>query len=246
MDPITIAGLALLFFLAALLYSSVGHAGASAYLAAMILVGVPTEIMKPTAFTLNIFVATLVTLRFQRHGHFDWQRFWPFATASVPAAFLASYAKIPQEWFRLALVLLMVLAALRLLLARPDQQPIWNVPFSTPLAWIVGMCIGTLSGMTGTGGGIFLSPVLLFLGWADARKTAGISAAFILVNSIAGLAGSIASTRHIPEAILLWVPVVASGAWLGTQLGIKRFSPVILLRALGVVLLFAVIKLIWG
>ena len=193
MDPITIAGLALLFFLAALLYSSVGHAGASAYLAAMILLGVPPEIMRPTAFTLNIFVATLVTLRFQRHGHFEWQRFWPFAAASVPAAFLASYAKIPQEWFRIALALLMVLAALRLLFAKQDQQPIWNIPFSTPLAILVGMCIGTLSGMTGTGGGIFLSPVLLFLGWADARKTAGISAAFILVNSIAGLAGSIAS-----------------------------------------------------
>jgi len=246
MDPITIAGLALLFFLAALLYSSVGHAGASAYLAAMILLGVPPEIMRPTAFTLNIFVATLVTLRFQRHGHFEWQRFWPFAITSVPAAFLASFANIPQEWFRIALALLMVLAALRLLFARQDQKPIWNIPFSTPLAILVGMCIGTLSGMTGTGGGIFLSPVLLFLGWADARKTAGISAAFILVNSIAGLAGSIASTRYLPGAIFLWVPVAAAGAWVGSQLGIKRFSPVILLRALGVVLLFAVIKLIWG
>lgn len=246
MEPATILLLAALFFLAAILYSSIGHAGASAYLAAMILAGVPPLIMRPTAFTLNIFVATLVTWRFHKHGHLDVKLLWPFAMASVPAAFAASFAYIPKPWFQSALVVLLVLGAIRLLVVKSDQQPIFPMRFSKLMAFLVGGLIGALSGMTGTGGGIFLSPVLLFFGWADARKTAATSAAFILVNSIAGLVGSYASAKHLPSAIFLWVPTVALGAWIGTHVGLRKFSPLLLIRFLAIVMLIAVIKLLWG
>lgn len=245
MEPATILLLAFLFFLAAILYSSVGHAGASAYLAAMILTGVPAAIMRPTAFTLNIFVASLVLWQFHRHGFFDWKLLWPFVLASVPAAFTASFASAPA-WTSSALVVVLVLGAVRLLLVKSDQQPIFPMRFSSPMAFVVGGMIGAISGMTGTGGGIFLSPVLLFFGWADARKTAATSAAFILMNSLAGLAGSYTSAKNLPPAILLWVPVVAVGAWIGTHMSIRRFNPLLLVRLLAIIMLVAVIKLLWG
>lgn len=182
-----------LFFLAAILYSSVGHAGASGYLAVMALVGVAPAMMKPTALTLNILVATLGTIRFYRAGVFSWSNFWPFVVGSIPLAFVGGAVHLPGAVYRPIVGIILLVAALWML--RPATKH--NTRFSgrVPVipAMLSGGGIGLLSGLTGTGGGIFLSPLMLFAGWTEPRQTAGVSAAFILVNSLSGLAGNVAS-----------------------------------------------------
>jgi uncharacterized protein len=240
--------LAALIFLAAALYSSVGHAGASGYLAAMAIVGLAPETMRPTALALNILVATIATARYARAGQFDWRTLWPFALASVPAAFLGGILHLPTTLYRPLVGVILLLAALELVrsarrsAAREVDAPQLDVPVVSAL--LIGAGIGLLSGLTGTGGGIFLSPVLLFLGWARTRKTAGVSAAFILLNSIAALAGTTFALSALPPAIPLWLLAATVGALLGTQLG-TRLLPIPALRyALSMVLVIAGAKLI--
>jgi uncharacterized membrane protein YfcA len=240
--------LAALVFLAAALYSSVGHAGASGYLAAMAIVGLAPETMRPTALALNILVATIATARYSRAGQFDWRTLWPFALASVPAAFLGGVLHLPTTLYRPLVGAILLLAALELVrsarrsAAREVEAPQPDVPVVPAL--LIGAGIGLLSGLTGTGGGIFLSPVLLFLGWARTRKTSGVSAAFILLNSVAALAGTTFALSALPPAIPLWLLAATVGALLGTQLG-TRLLPVPALRyALSMVLVIAGAKLI--
>lgn len=246
LEPGTIALLAFLFFMASMLYASVGHAGASAYLAAMILVGVPSGLMKPTAFSLNILVASLVGVRFARAGHFRWHLFWPLALGSVPATWVGTTLPMAPAHIKMALAVVLVLGAARLGLMPDHAKPLVTLPFSTPLGLLAGMTIGLVSGMTGTGGGIFLSPLFLLCGWAEMQTVASISALFILVNSAAGLAGSIASSHPPPWAITLWLPVVALGGWIGSSLGLGGLAPVALRRLLAIVMLVACIKLLTG
>ena len=179
--------LTLLIFIAALLYSSVGHAGASGYLAAMALFGLVPDVIKPTALVLNLVVATVGTIR--------------FASAGLK-------------------------------------------PVAVPRALIFGAGMGLLSGLTGVGGGIFLSPLLLFLGWADVKKTAGISVAFILVNSAAGLLGHLASVKNVPHEIVWWSPAALLGGIIGAELGSRRLEPVTMRRLLSVVLVVAGVKML--
>jgi len=240
--------LAALVFLAAALYSSVGHAGASGYLAAMAIVGLAPETMRPTALALNILVATIATARYARAGQFDWRTLWPFALASVPAAFLGGVLHLPTTLYRPLVGVILLLAALELMrsarrsVAREEDAPQSDVPVVPAL--LLGAGIGLLSGLTGTGGGIFLSPVLLFLGWAQTRKTAGVSAAFILLNSVAALAGTTFALSALPPAIPLWLLAATVGALLGTQLG-TRLLPIPALRyALSIVLVIAGAKLV--
>jgi uncharacterized membrane protein YfcA len=240
--------LAALIFLAAALYSSVGHAGASGYLAAMAIVGLAPETMRPTALALNILVATIATARYARAGQFDWRTFWPFALASVPAAFFGGMLHLPTTLYRSLVGVILLLSALELVRsARRSAAQEVNAPRSeVPIvpALLIGAAIGLLSGLTGTGGGIFLSPVLLFLGWAQTRKTSGVSAAFILLNSVAALAGTTFALSALPPAIPLWLLAATVGALLGTQLG-TRLLPVPALRyALSMVLVIAGAKLI--
>ena len=240
--------LAALILLAATLYSSVGHAGASGYLAAMAVVGLAPETMRPTALALNILVATIATARYARAGLFDWRTLWPFALASVPAAFLGGTLHLPTSLYRPLVGVILLLAALEL--ARSSRRSETgeedasrsDVPVAPALC--IGAGIGLLSGLTGTGGGIFLSPVLLFLGWARTRKTSGVSAAFILLNSVAALAGTTFAVSTLPPAIPLWLLAATVGALVGTQLG-TRLLPVPALRyALSLVLVVAGAKLI--
>jgi uncharacterized membrane protein YfcA len=240
--------LAALILLAAALYSSVGHAGASGYLAAMAIVGLAPETMRPTALALNILVATIATVRYARAGQFDWRTLWPFALASVPAAFLGGMLHLPTTLYRPLVGAILLLAALELVrsarrsAAREADAPQSDVPVLPAL--LIGAGIGLLSGLTGTGGGIFLSPVLLFLGWAQTRKTSGVSAAFILLNSIAALAGTTFAVSELPPAIPVWLLAATVGALLGTQLG-TRLLPIPALRyALSLVLVIAGSKLI--
>ena len=241
--------LAALIFLAAALYSSVGHAGASGYLAAMAVVGLAPETMRPTALALNILVATIVTARYARAGQFDWRTLWPFALASVPAAFLGGTLHLPTTFYRPLVGAILLLAALELVRSARHSAarevvdaPQADVPVVPAL--LIGAGIGLLSGLTGTGGGIFLSPVLLFFGWARTRKTSGVSAAFILLNSVAALAGTTFALSALPPAIPLWLLAATVGALLGTQLG-TRLLPIPALRyALSLVLVIAGAKLI--
>ena len=230
----------------ALLYSSVGHGGGSGYLAAMALLGVAPEVMRPTALTLNVLVAGVATLQFYRAGYFSWRTFLPFAAASIPLAFAGGMIQLSTSVYKPLVGLVLLFAAYRLWLdarekgsAPPEMPP-------THVALSVGAGIGLLSGLTGVGGGIFLSPLLLLMNWADVRRTAAVSAAFVLVNSIAGLAGNIVSVRRLPGAIIVWGIAAVVGGLIGSELGRRRLATLTLRRLLSVVLVVAGLKMIFG
>jgi uncharacterized membrane protein YfcA len=232
------------FLLAALLYGSVGHAGASAYLAVMSLVGMPTPTMRPTALVLNLLVASIASIRFWQAGFFSWRLFWPFALGSVPLAFIGGGVTLPGHWYRTLVGLVLLASALRLWLSlRVSTEP--RVP-PIPAAVLSGAAIGLLAGLTGTGGGIFLSPLLLFMNWAEARQTGGVAAVFILVNSLAGLAGNPASVAQLPAELPIWAVAVAVGGLVGAELGSHRIGTPLFKRLLGVVLVIAGAKLIFS
>jgi len=235
---------AILIFVVALLYSTVGHAGASGYLAAMALVGMTPLVMKPTALTLNIIVAVIGTIRFYRAGFFSWRTFWPFAVASIPASFIGGSLTLPVSIYKSIVGVVLLYSAVRLFLSagKADKQKTTLVPIW--LALIIGAAIGLLSGLTGVGGGIFLSPVLLLMHWARTKETSGVSVAFILVNSIAGLLGHVSAISFIPSQIIYWAPAALIGGWIGTELG-TRVLPVSNIRKwLSVVLVLAGLKLL--
>src|SRR5215217_1877394 len=241
-----VALLTVMILAAAILYSSVGHAGASGYLAAMALVGVAPDVMKPTALALNILVATIATSRYYRAGYFSWAALWPFAIGSIPLSFIGGAIVLPGYLYKPAVGIVLLYAAYRLFRSTmgaaqeaPDKGI--SVPTLPAVAW--GGAIGLLSGLTGTGGGIFLSPLLLFTGWAGTRPTSGASAAFILVNSVAGLAGNFASVQNLPDAIPVWAVAAGVGGLIGTQLGTRHFQTNGIYRALAAVLVIAGLKL---
>jgi uncharacterized protein len=239
-----VALLTALIFLAAILYSSVGHAGASAYLAAMALLGTPPDVMKPTALFLNIVVATIGTVRFTRAGHFSWAIFWPFAITSVPLAAVGGAMNLPYTYYKTIVGAVLLFAAVRLVYvtAKRDDGRIRPVPL--PAALVAGGGIGLLSGLTGVGGGIFLSPLLLLARWAEMRQTAATSVAFILVNSIAGLAGNFASVRHLPPQAPILAAAAIAGGLIGSELGSRRASPAVLRYLLSAALVLAGVKMI--
>ena len=235
------------FFAAAVLYSSVGHAGGSAYLAAMALVGVAPATMRPTALALNILVATIVTLRFQVAGYVDWRAVVPFVIVSVPAAFIGGTLTLPSNLYKPLVGIVLIVAAVQLWRtarqATAAEQPATSVPLLPALA--AGGVIGLLAGLTGTGGGIFLTPLIILAGWAGPRTAAGVSAAFILANSIAGLSGNLAAVGFLPPQLPAWLAIVAVGALIGSELGARRFSTTYVRRALALVLVLAGLKLIF-
>lgn len=230
-------------FLIAVLYSSVGHAGASGYIAVMSLLSLAPEVIKPTALSLNILVATIATWQFYRAGHFSWTLFWPFATLAVPFAYIGGHLNLPTQTFKVILGFVLLYSATRLFIQTKQLTATIDPPRTKAL--ISGSAIGFLSGLTGTGGGIFLTPLLLFMGWADAKRAAAVSALFVLVNSIAGLAGNISATKSLPPYILPLLIAVALGGSLGSYYGSRRVQSLAIKRLLGVVLLIAGLKLIF-
>ena len=235
----------LLIFLAALLYSSVGHAGASGYLAVMALCGMSASEMKPTALVLNILVATIATIRFGRAGCFRGAFFWPFAAGSIPFAALGGAINLPGAVFRPAVGSILILAAVLLFRgATASKVDAADRPVRWPWAVAIGAIIGLLSGLTATGGGIFLTPLLLLTGWAGARTAAGASAAFNLVNSIAGLAGQLSSLASLPEALPWWAAAAGLGGLIGAEYGCRRLGNAAIRRVLATVLVVAGVKLI--
>jgi hypothetical protein len=234
--PDTIILLALAIGAAAALYSSVGHGGASAYIALMALAGLAPEEVRPAALVLNIVVAGLGAVRYLRAGRFDWDVFWPFAVAAIPAAFLTGRIDVPEHIYRPLLATALAAAALRYLFwpqidaIKPAQAPRKVVTLPA------GAALGALAGLTGIGGGVYLSPLLVFAGWADPQRATGIAACFIVVNSLAGLAGRVSSLATMP-AYLPWLALAAIvGALIGTSVSLKRLSKSGVLRVLGVVL----------
>src|SRR5216110_2537305 len=223
--------------LIAFLYSSVGHAGASGYIAIMTLWGIAPAIIRPTALVLNILVAFIGAVQFWRAGHFNWKLFWPFALLSVPAAYFGGYLQPSASALKILIGLVLLFSAVRLIFRRFDPPAVISPP--PPTAIGVGAGIGFLSGLTGTGGGIFLTPLLLFCRWASIRKAAAVSALFILVNSIAGLVGYISSGRAVPNfAWILAVAAVIAGT-LGSQLGSRHFPVRTISTILAIVLVLA-------
>lgn len=233
--------LVITIFFAALLYSSVGHAGASGYLAAMALFGVAPEEMRPAALVLNILVATIGTIRFALAGCFVWRVFWPFALASIPFAYLGGSITLPGAVYKPIVGMVLLFAAYRLItnwIAGATRR------LPAPVGLACGAGIGLLAGLTGTGGGIFLSPILLVMGWAETRQASGVTAPFILVNSIAGLIGLGTKPVALPSLLPYWVGAAVLGGFIGAELGSKRLGTPTLRRLLGAVLVIAGLKLI--
>jgi uncharacterized membrane protein YfcA len=243
MDQVLI--LAALFLAAAVLYGMVGHAGASAYLAIMALVGVTPAVMRPTALVLNILVASIVSLQFARAGFVRPIAALPFLAGSIPAAFIGGAITLPGEVYRPMVGAVLILAAFRFGVTAGKAGDEFPPNPPVVLAVVSGAVIGLLAGLTGTGGGIFLTPLLLAAGWAGTRFAAGTSAIFILANSISGLAGNIASVGSVPSAIPLWLGAVAIGGFIGSELGSRRLPAPWIRRGLALVLLVAGLKLIF-
>ena len=237
-DPTIIAAI----FVVAILYSSVGHGGASGYLAVMAFMAVSPEVTRPTALVLNLFVATIGTIQFYRAGYFSWRIFLPFAAASIPMAYVGGTIHLPTDIYKIVLGAVLILAAVRLAINLKGDEEFKDPPIAACLA--IGAVIGLLSGMVGVGGGIFLTPVLLLMHWAETRVAAGVSVLFILVNSIAGLAGSYKQLSQLPPDVWIWIGAAVAGGVVGSTLGSKRFDSIMLRRVLAVVLLFAGLKLV--
>ena len=236
--------LAALIFIVALLYSTVGHAGASGYLAAMALFGMAPAEMKPTALVLNILVACIGSVRFYRGGFFSWRTFWPFAIASIPMSFIGGAITLPDVVYKSIVGAVLLYSAVRLFFSAggADIREIKLVPVW--IALIFGATIGLLSGLTGVGGGIFLSPILLLMHWAKTKETSGISATFILVNSIAGLLGHVSAVSQVPGSIVIWAVAAVIGGLIGTELGTRVLPIAGIRRRLSIVLIVAGVKLL--
>jgi uncharacterized membrane protein YfcA len=245
-NEILVALLAAGLLLAAFVYASVGHGGASAYIAAMALAGIAPQEMRPIALVLNVVVSAVATFKFYRAGHFRWRLFWPFATVSIPAAYVGGAITLPGQAYKIVVGVMLVYAAWQLWRragAGAEMREVREPPL--PLAMTIGGGLGLLSGLTGVGGGIFLSPLLLILGWAGTKQTSAVAAPFILVNSVAGLAGAfMAKSTTLPSYVWVLVAVVLVGGWLGAEYGSRRFTNPLIRRMLAVVLAVAGAKMI--
>ena len=225
----------------ALLYSSVGHGGASGYLAVMSLMGVAQTVMRPTALLLNILVAGVASIQYVRRGHFSWRLFFPFAIAAIPCAWLGGRYSLPLAIYKQMLGAALLVAAARMLLPKidgPTRQP------PPAAALLIGGGIGAISGMIGIGGGIFLSPVLLLMHWAPLRQTAAVSAMFILVNSISGLAGNLSAVGGLPSRTWVLAGAAFIGGIAGGHLGSQRLPLQAMRILLALVLIMAGLKLL--
>lgn len=231
----TIFILAVLIFAAAVLYSSVGHAGSSGYLTIMALMGVAPEVMKPTALTLNILVAVIATVKFYRAGYFCWSLFLPLAIASVPCSFIGGYLTLPDAFYNPITGSALLVAAYKLF---RTHHTVTVTHRAIPLfaALLSGAGIGFLSGVTGIGGGIFLSLLLLLMGWANPPQSAGVSAA--------GLLGHLLHTALLPKAIMFWAPSAIVGGFIGAGYGSKHNAN--LQRLLSILLVVAGLKLLFS
>jgi uncharacterized membrane protein YfcA len=242
--PGPLAAFLALIALAAALYSSVGHGGASAYLAVMALFGVPAAVMKPAALVMNLGVAGLGSARFSAANLVPWRLLLPICAGSIPAAYVGGLVTLPTKSHRLLLGAVLLFAAVRLAM-HPRAVELRPRP-SMAILVAIGIVFGFVAGVTGVGGGIFLSPLLILARWEEPRRTAGASAVFILVNSAAGLAGHLANGGAVPSIALPLTGVALTGGLVGSWLGAKRLVPIAIRRLLAAVLVVAGGKLLLG
>ncbi|MBX3399043.1 MAG: sulfite exporter TauE/SafE family protein [Gemmataceae bacterium] len=243
MPPLEILLVALLFVVA-MLYSSVGHAGASGYLAVLAFFSsLDQSVAKPTALALNILVATITVAQFARAGHFSWRLLLPFLLGSMPFAFYGGSITLPVTGYKLVVAFALLVASLRLLMRTVAKNETAEPP-RVVVAIPAGAGVGLLAGLTGTGGGVFLTPLIIFFRWADTKAAAGVSAAFILGNSLAGLAGIYSKGTLLPWIEWKWLAAAGVGGLIGSYFGSKKFDVGILRKLLGVALLVAVVKLV--
>ena len=246
MEHIVVAALAAGMLVAAFGYAAVGHGGASAYLAALALAGIAPAEMRPVALALNVLVSSLATWKFYRAGHFSWRLFWPFAAAAIPLAYVGGAITLPGQAYKILVGTVLVYAAWQLWRsgrAGEEMREVREPPLAAAMA--IGGAMGLLAGLTGVGGGIFLSPLLLMLGWAGTKQTSAVAAPFILVNSIAGLAAVFVSTGFaLPGYVGILAPAVVAGGWLGAEYGSRRFANPLVRRVLAVVLAAAGVKMV--
>jgi hypothetical protein len=246
MDPSLVVLLASGMLVAAFLYASVGHGGASAYIAAMAIAGIAPAEMRPLALQLNVLVSAIATLKFYRAGHFRWLLFWPFAAVSIPAAYLGGAITLPGTAYKVLVGLVLLYAGWQLwwsARAGEELRPARRIPIA--LAMAIGAVLGVLSGLTGVGGGIFLSPLLLLFGWAGTKQTSAVAAPFILVNSLSALAAGFVRNPILPPDYAWWLmAAVLVGGWAGAEYGSRRFANPLIRRVLAVVLAIAGAKMV--
>ena len=231
----------LLIGIMAFLYASVGHGGASGYLALMALFGTSPALMKSSALILNVFVSLIAFIQYYRAGHFRWNLFWPFVITSIPLSYIGATLPITDSLYKKLLAMALAIAIARMLFQPVDKKE--TKPVVLWLSLLIGAAIGVLSGMLGIGGGIILSPVSLLLGWGRVKETAAVSALFIFVNSMSGLYG-LFQKGFVPNTQLsTWLIAALIGGTLGAYQGSFKFNLQTLRYILASVLLIAVAKL---
>ena len=234
------------FFVVALLYATVGHAGASTYLALMSLAGLPLSVVKPSALGLNILVAGCALLFFYRARAIAWQLLLPLLLGAIPFAYLGGRMVLSDDSYVLLLGVVLVYSAIR---AWRSVSAADYILQPLPSRWClvaIGAGIGLVSGLVGIGGGIILSPLLLFKRWAEVRSISGTAAGFILLNSLAGLVGSLSqASLSLYRLFPLWALAVVGGGIIGARLGSQHLSSQGIQRVLSCVLLLAGSKLLW-
>ncbi len=234
----------LLIFVVASLYSSVGHGGASGYIAVLTLLKLPPVEVSSAALLLNLVVSGVATYHFGKAGHFSKNLLWPFLITSIPAAFIGGYLKVPKHIYDYILFVTLTIASYRIVIENNfNKHEVIKENILIKLA--LGAIIGFVSGIVGVGGGIFLSPIILLLGWADTKKTAAVSGAFIFLNSFSGIVGRVVSSNFAVTGLSV-VAIIAAliGGYFGANLGANKFSNVFLRRLLAIVLLIAALKLV--
>jgi uncharacterized protein len=233
----------ILLFIMAFLYASVGHGGASGYLAVMAILSVSPEVMKPTALILNLFVSLTAFIQYYRGNHFKLNIFLPLALASIPLSFLGGMITLEDHIYKTILGLFLFIPIVRFLFY--ENKEITELKESNlPLSLMMGSSIGFISGLIGMGGGIVLSPLLVMLKWSNLKQTAAISALFIFVNSLSGIIGQSTKGLHLSNEMYYYISFAFCGGLLGAYYGANKFSHKYLKIVLALVLLIAAVKLI--
>jgi uncharacterized membrane protein YfcA len=234
------------FFTIATLYSSVGHAGASGYLAVMALLSFAPETIKPTSLILNIVVASIASVKFIKEDCFDRKVFFPFVITSISLAFLGGYISLNPKYFKLVAGFFLVLASVLLIIkgySKSKESETKTMPITYGLGF--GAIIGLISGLIGVGGGIFLSPIIISANWTTVKKASGVAALFILCNSLAGLTGHIIALNKVDHNIIYWIIAVIIGGLIGSHLGTVKFNNKIIISFLFLILLAAGLKFLF-
>ena len=232
-------------FFGAILYTSVGHAGASIYIAIMSIFGVPVTTIKPTALSLNIIVSSYTSYQFVRAKFYDIKLATPLLIGAIPAAFIGGYINLPSNIYKPIIGVMLLYSAYRFItVKKEDEKP--TVPYKFFYAVTTGIIIGFLAGLTGTGGGIFLSPLIIFAAWTTTKGASGTVAIFIFFNSLFGLMGNITSLSAIPPTLPLYGGAALFGGIIGSRIGVHYFQHTAIKRTLGFVLLIASLKLMFN